>query len=149
MSKILLALISVCIILGLFLIFVGERWTTPANELKTTLGYYHKLARMEEYHLQRYGKYGDLQELLRTSLAGRESSVAGTCEGGYCFNVSAKDEGYSIWIFPDASDTRPKRLRALSLYADQTRIVRASYGLPRAGRASPALSDDELSRFKP
>jgi hypothetical protein len=139
-------LLAICIV-SLCIVLIEERWTTPASELKMTLGFCKQLEAMERVYLQKYGKYGGLRELLDFSAPTIRSTIDAPCRCGYCFDVEANGREYSIRIRPDIATGRFARRRALSLYSDETRTVRASYGLPRADKHSSILSPAELMRF--
>lgn len=135
--------------LGLILLLallLGELWTTPVHELRTVLGYCRFLQVQEDAHLGSHGRYANLKDLL-----GRGSGkyrVAFECQDGYCFHVEATERGYSIRIFPNRNLPKGSR-RLVSLYADETQVVRVSYGSTPADSTSAVLSNAEIQRFKP
>lgn len=146
--KLLSALVAIFVLLLLLVIFVRERWTTPADELKTVLGYYTFLLGREQANFEMHGAYVELRDLLGRG-TGRYR-VTSKCQDGYCFEVHAIKEAtkasYTIRIFPNRN-TPSDRRHLISLYADETQIVRVSYGSPPADSTSAALSPAEMRRF--
>lgn len=147
-NKLLVAALATIGSLILYMVLVHERWTTPADELSMTLSCYSHLEGMEQDHFRRYGRYADLQEILSSSSTSMKRTIGKSCEDGYRFDVVATGLGYSISIMPDEV-AQSGRHRSLSLYADETHVVRASYGLPRANKQSTILSEREIRRFMP
>ena len=124
---------------------VGEHWTTPADELKTTLSIYKDLKTSENSHFQDHGSYADFAEIQHSSSGGGVQASVAHCRDGYCSEISASRAKYTIQIFPEPGGSG----RHLSLFADETGIVRSAYGSPKASRRSPPLTDEELRRFGP
>ncbi len=144
MSKGLPALLSFTGLTLLCIVFVREQWTTPADELRVCLHLYHQVEELEQLHLHTFGTYAGLQELLESAPRRAKHDLSGRCQDGYCLQVLGGGKTYAILVVPDRTFSGN---RTLSLYGDQTGIVRASFGLPRADQNSPALSPKELGRF--
>lgn len=132
--------------LGLFwVIFVGEQWTTSAEELRVVLGYARSLREMQDKYFQAHGSFGELDDLI---LLGRFGSgrhrVLSKCQGGYCFEVTTAGEKYTLRVIPDRNAPGS---RYVSVYSDQSGVIRMSYGSPAADFRSRALSEAEVQRF--
>jgi hypothetical protein len=137
-----LAILSVgYIIIG---VFSGERWLAPNDELKTLLKFYSELATAEDTHFDSHGTYADFDRIVGTG-TGR-SRVQSRCQAGYCFEVRGDGRKYTIRILPDRTSSRSG---LMSLYADETRVIRVAYGQPIADASSAVLSQEEVRRFWP
>ena len=143
-SKILYVVAGLFVLSLLIGVVVREKWSTPADELKIVLGYYQVIATGQRAYFETHGRYADFQQLLGSG-AGKYR-LHSQCEALYCFEVRGAESKYSIRIFPDR---RISPSRHLSLYADETRIIRVTYGLPDAHAGSDVLSQEEISRFQP
>jgi hypothetical protein len=133
--------LTVAIAVGML---IRERWTTPAAEMKTVLGFYTTLAAGQQTHFGTYRSYTDLQQLLGTGSG--KYRVHAKCQDSFCFEVSGNGSNYSIRIFPDRRTPSP---RHLSLYSDEKQVVRVAYGFPEAHAESTVLSREEMRRFRP
>jgi hypothetical protein len=129
----------------LYSLLIRERWTTPADELRAVLGFQHQLATLEVNSVQVSGRYAALDTILNSALNTGRFRIADKCQSGYCFFVDLRGNGYSIRIRPQDK----AKANFLSIYADETGVVRVSYGQPQADEQSPRLSSEELRRYMP
>jgi hypothetical protein len=119
------------------------KWISPSEELFAALSIYSDLAQLEDKHFRNFGTYGNIQRLSSLDPALMRKESVESREHGYAFEIVAIGRAYSIRIIPVEMG------RYVSLYADETRLIMASYGLPRAGRRSGNLRQDTLWRFMP
>src|SRR5436189_6466355 len=127
-SKLLWIFGAVFVLLLLPIVF-SERWTTPADELRAILGYYRFLETREQSHFETHGRYAELRDLFGDKSGGFR--VTSECQDGYCFQVHSTKDKYSISIVPNKA-VQKARLRLMSLYADESRVVRPKNGSPTA-----------------
>jgi hypothetical protein len=126
----------------------NEHWTTPGDELRIILVYHDYLTNKQEEYFSLNHSYADLRQLYGSMANPRH--VAHDCQNGYCFEVKGGVETYSISIFPDVdrSSKGIKNARHMSLYSDQTKVIRMAYG-SRAGEMSRVLKHEFIRRFAP
>jgi hypothetical protein len=135
-------------LLGLLVGCAMDRFTTtPAIELRSALGYYKQLEAMESSYFRANGKFGDLHAILPFASGSGEFRVREACQGGYCFTVTPSSRGYVIRITPHKADGFQDRL--LSLYGDETHVIRAHYGRPAADEHNQALSREQIEQYTP
>ena len=142
-SKMPVALGGFFVIALLLSLLIRERWTTPADELKTILGFYRTLAAEQQVYFRTYHRYAGFQELLGAGSG--KYRLHSACQDLLCFEVFGSDTKYSIKIFPNR---RMSPVRHVSLYADEKGVVRMAYGPPEAHAESTALSHEEMRRFQ-
>lgn len=148
MSKFIKVLSFVCFLLVLYIIFVKERWTTPAIEIRLLLAYYKQIDTIERACLKEWGRYASLQDLLKDKSNVGKYRLKSPCQEGYCFHVSASPQQFTIQIVPEVIASRPRR-KMMSLFADETGTIRVSYGSSLANANSSIVSQEELKRFLP
>lgn len=144
-SKLIWALGAVFVLLLLPTVFLRERWTTPVDELKTVLAYYKTLEASERFHFKSQGRYVELGDLFGEGSG--KYRITSECQGGYCFQVQATGDKYSIRVFPNKNAPNNGG-RLMSLYADETGVVRTAYGSPQGDSNSSILAQDVMRRFE-
>ena len=125
--------------------FTHERWTTPSTELKTVLGYHNSLQLAEKSSFDHFGHYVGIDEIIGRSHG--KYGLTSKCQDSYCFDVSGEHNRYTIKIVPDKNNRKSHNL--VSLYSDETKVIRVTYGSPVANATSARLSPKEIQRFTP
>jgi hypothetical protein len=143
--RLLAVLATVFVLLLLVHLSVTERWTTPADELKTVLRFHRSLTTAQRAYREAHGRYANLEDLLRSGAG--TSRIETECEELYCFEVRGTSTGYSIRIHPDSRADDVRR-RHVSLYSDETEVIRIAFGLPHADATSDRLSAENIRRFQ-
>jgi hypothetical protein len=127
----------------IFLFSCAESFSTPESELRTMVGYYLELDRMEHQERSTTGHYGSLEEIMRDCQTSGRYRVIGKCERGYCFEVRPEPDGYALRIIPDRALDDVHRPWG-SIYVDKQGAIHFAYGRPYADEGSPVLSPDKL-----
>jgi len=122
----------------------AERWTTPADELRTVLGLAKAASEYESGYRLRHGSYAPLGPLSNDDSRPAPYETPPGCEKGYCLMIEANTDSYVLQITPQRG-----RGKMISLYSNETGVVRIAYGSPVASVQSPVLSDESLRRFTP
>ena len=95
--------------------------------IQTRLRFENKFQRTEEIvaaekkFYQQTGRYGTLTELTERSLVAE--SLSNGVEDGYVFKLCVKNSSYALTVRPETPD---KAVAGLSIYVDQTGVIRSS-----------------------
>lgn len=133
-NRALVSMVAVFLILLVTAAILRERMTTPADEMRLLLPYCLDVVRAEEALYQKQRGFGSWEDLEKehTELG---ASLSKSVPSGYSTELTSTRTTYALRVGPGGRDGMPSA-RRLSLFADQTGIIRFSYGSRKAGPAS-------------
>lgn len=73
---------------------------------------------------KKHGRYGSIEDLLTDKLL--DSRLRGARDADYVFKLEAEEEHYTLIVAPDSSKNHEPTGESLSLYLDDSGIIRAS-----------------------
>jgi hypothetical protein len=97
--------------------------------------YLRQIRAAESTYFQTHGRYGKLSELWPNSAIPAERSMVGGNFAGFRFDVEPKGTKYTVTIWPASKE------RIVSLYSDETGIVRVAFRGQQATASSPVIHE--------
>lgn len=135
-DRLLHALIGCLALLGVYPLMHRESYTTPADEMKEILPVARQVVDMQRRYFQAKGEYASVAELM--IMAGVDVPE------NYTLEVESDLRAFRLVISPE-HEGEDGGSRRLSVYADESGIIRYHYGPGRASGSSRAVPQNWIT----